>query len=825
MQADGRETEFSPPSTKEPLMDMPTIERSASLAPIDFDLDDPAELAAAIRRPGFGADGVGRILSEAFARSGAAGYRVAKALAATAASREQFVAEGTALFRAARSATPQRRRHVMQGMLDAAGTAAGLFLVHSMSRLKAPEARACMKDYLAAGGAVADVASWLRLSGQVLRKGQIRASSGAGVGVVEGVGDVAEWVLEALEAGAGAVLDGIDAIIDALTSAGATLATLVEFAATWTADAIADLLVALIERGAKLGEYIAATFDWAYDAVRNFVAAALQVGFDVAALIEQTVGQSYFVLRRYVDAVFRLMGSAGAVLDATLTLIERGAALAWRSVLLALRYAGADLLRVLDWMAAQSQATFNALLAAWESIGEALITVYQWALTAGSLAWQMIGEATQTIGNSVYYTYNFLAESGVEYIFDFSLGALRAKIAITTVIGWALGQGVEICIDVLRAVFEVGTTVAGALWAMATQPASAWQTFVQALLATGRTLRELMQAVLVETAQEYLAVVIDALLTIGQSVRGMLVATLEAGAAFVAVVLAELCSRLGTYRSLSAAERADAMLVFGPTLDYDNVFLSFEDPLNVILFGIQDFFNGNDGARAFVTMNLVNFKASDSQIDRGTLIHELTHVWQSRQVGGIYMAQALAAQTVGAGYNYGYRADFESFSLSAGATGMSATVALPVTPDTVAIYIDGGSEPIAADDGAGNIVFKDSAGHSGTIDYGNGQISLSFATALVADAVFTVAREVSLQIDHSGQPSAHQPEGFCLGVSADAALNAAAGNFDAFNAEQQGQITMHWFLRRFGQPAGNSGAALSYPSTAWDPYQVAVATA
>ena len=36
------------------------------------------------------------------------------------------------------------------------------------------------------------------------------------------------------------------------------------------------------------------------------------------------------------------------------------------------------------------------------------------------------------------------------------------------------------------------------------------------------------------------------------------------------------------------------------------------------------------------------------------LIHELTHVWQGLQEGPVYMIEALEAQLIGAGYNYGY---------------------------------------------------------------------------------------------------------------------------------------------------------------------------
>ena len=124
-------------------------------------------------------------------------------------------------------------------------------------------------------------------------------------------------------------------------------------------------------------------------------------------------------------------------------------------------------------------------------------------------------------------------------------------------------------------------------------------------------------------------------------------------------IVAGLLNLLGTYRSLRPEEIADAQLVFGNSLDYDLVFLSNEDALNQIIFGIQDYFTGNPDSRAFVTGNLINFDPSDNNLDRPTLIHELTHVWQHKEIGGIYMAEAILAQSAGGdcatgGYNYGY---------------------------------------------------------------------------------------------------------------------------------------------------------------------------
>ena len=118
-----------------------------------------------------------------------------------------------------------------------------------------------------------------------------------------------------------------------------------------------------------------------------------------------------------------------------------------------------------------------------------------------------------------------------------------------------------------------------------------------------------------------------------------------------------LMNLLNGFRHLSAAELADVELVFGDSVDFDHVYIATDSPTNRIFFGIQDFFTGEPQSRAFTTGNLINFDAGDGPIERFTLVHEMTHVWQNQNVGPIYMAHAIADHVrLGddASYNYGY---------------------------------------------------------------------------------------------------------------------------------------------------------------------------
>ncbi len=88
-------------------------------------------------------------------------------------------------------------------------------------------------------------------------------------------------------------------------------------------------------------------------------------------------------------------------------------------------------------------------------------------------------------------------------------------------------------------------------------------------------------------------------------------------------------------RALNDRERAVARSVFG-------------DSINLDLVRIDEYSLGNlinsdkPGSRPFTTFNTINTWGT---LDDGTLIHELSHVWQYGKVGAIYIPDALTSQS------------------------------------------------------------------------------------------------------------------------------------------------------------------------------------
>ena len=92
-------------------------------------------------------------------------------------------------------------------------------------------------------------------------------------------------------------------------------------------------------------------------------------------------------------------------------------------------------------------------------------------------------------------------------------------------------------------------------------------------------------------------------------------------------------------RPLNDAEKKIVQSVFGNTIRYALVGM---DP---------DSWPVKKGkAMAYVSLHTINFQKT---IPGTTLVHEMTHVWQYKKHGSIYMMEALYAQRWGGGYDYG----------------------------------------------------------------------------------------------------------------------------------------------------------------------------
>jgi len=182
---------------------------------------------------------------------------------------------------------------------------------------------------------------------------------------------------------------------------------------------------------------------------------------------------------------------------------------------------------------------------------------------------------------------------------------------------------------------------------MLVHPGDALRNLMQALDELNQTLKDLVTVAITQPAEALARRAMQALKDIGKSAVDILTAAVELPLSQIALLVAIVLDWFpGSYRGLTDIERTEAAGVFGTSIGLDKVKLAVKSlPVDVV--------EKLNGGRTFTTMYLINF-ASWDKITLDTLIHELTHVWQGLQEGPVYMIEALEAQLIGAGYNYGY---------------------------------------------------------------------------------------------------------------------------------------------------------------------------
>lgn len=92
-------------------------------------------------------------------------------------------------------------------------------------------------------------------------------------------------------------------------------------------------------------------------------------------------------------------------------------------------------------------------------------------------------------------------------------------------------------------------------------------------------------------------------------------------------------------RALSGKESDVLKSIFGQNMPYKHIGM---DPSSIPA--------RKGRTKAYVLFHTVNFFDS---IPDHTLVHEMVHIWQYRKHGSVYISEAIWAQRLGGGYNYG----------------------------------------------------------------------------------------------------------------------------------------------------------------------------
>lgn len=312
-------------------------------------------------------------------------------------------------------------------------------------------------------------------------------------------------------------------------------------------------------------------------------------------------------------------------------------------------------------------AVVDAVVSAGKSLANALAEAAGWAVDKVTDLVDALIEAGKRAAD-------ILAEAlrkGVAVLQKFVKALIAAGRTVREIMTWVARQAINTVKAVVKALAGAGRSVAEimreavkfasnalkaaaqALWqatkkladilvSIARKAASIIRTVLEGLLAVGVQLVAAVREICAKVAGGFRKGFFEGLIALGKTPLAILKAALKAGGAILGLAVAVFMEIWGGHRPLTAAERKEAKRVFGASIDLSRVKVAVASvPADIV-----NWLNGN---RPFTTMYIINF-ASGTRIDMGTLIHELTHVWQGVVAGPVYMVEALHSQFFGRGY-------------------------------------------------------------------------------------------------------------------------------------------------------------------------------
>ncbi len=365
----------------------------------------------------------------------------------------------------------------------------------------------------------------------------------------------------------------------------------------------------LISDAAKaFGDFVSQTVNSIADAISNIVDAVIDgaksLGQAIAAAVSWTIEQ--------IGDLVRALISAGKSVVAILTeALNRNVLEKFVSAVLA---AGRAVLDIMSYAINQVGAVVQQVVRATLAAGRSLLEILQFAVSQVAANVQKVLSALIAIGKTV-----------------------------AQIVTEALRLASNMLQKVVGALILIRRAVAEILNAVLTASAAIKRTILEGIFMVGVYLADVVIEVCQNVAEGFRRGFFEGLVAIGHGMLDLLKAAATAGASYLAIAFTVILEMCGGYRPLTAAERAEAAKIFGKSIDLDRVRVAVASlPADLI--------NYVNGGRAFTTMYLINF-ASWQHVNTGTLIHELTHVWQAAVAGPVYMVEALHSQFFGRGYN------------------------------------------------------------------------------------------------------------------------------------------------------------------------------
>lgn len=527
-------------------------------------------------------------------------------------------------------AKPASRKAVVKSFLKSKKAP---LLVHQIARMKRTEASDLMKDYFTEGGDIKDVAEWLTTAGQILKAGSVPDDTDGFFG------DAWNWVKKEGGKVVDVVKDAISTVADAITAAGRNLADAISTVAGWAQNQVSDFVEAILAAGKTVTQVLAEAVKKGTAALNKFVQAIIEAGRKAIDVLNWAVNQIESTLKTVLTKLEALLRSFTSLLFE----IAKLAATKLASVVKALLAAGKKVLDFVSRLDRIAMDVARRIVQEIKKLGKTVKEIMTAVINKSRYISRIVIDALRSLGTSIF---NILKEVVNRTIAELTplFGALKD---LMVSLGAVLNELVKFAAVQLRKLMSalrlIWIAVQEVLEAIAMKTASVIKTLLTALLGTAIHLSQVVGTILQNVRAAFREGLIQGLIAIGKSAVTLMIEAVKISASAAAVLFGIILDIFGSHRGLTATERAEAEKIFGVSIDLDRVKITDASLA-------ADFIMWVNKNRPFVTMYVINYK-SGGELRMDELIHELTHIWQAENSGGVYMIEALHSQFFGKGYN------------------------------------------------------------------------------------------------------------------------------------------------------------------------------
>lgn len=566
-------------------------------------------------------------------------------------------------------------------------------------------------------------------------------------------------------------------------SLSAASAGIVEDAANWVLDTIEEgadailgqigaLLDALHEAGMSVVKLMRAAVSWTVEKLRELILALLDAGLELSEIMEDVFTWTYAGASRFVRAAMQV----GVRIAALLEPVAERSYWAFRRIVNGILRAGRPIAEILDWVREKADAV-------------------------GSLLWRRAVLVIRYARGTLSAVLDWMVDKGREVIQAILVAWESIEEPLLEVYTWASGVGLEIWEHIGEATVRIGNSVSYVLHFLKDNFEEGLSAFVSGILNAGFAVTALV-GWMVQESLGIIAVTTQGLLDAGVSLGQLIAdAAQNPGNALRNLIQAVLTLRGAIVEILQAVmDTAEEFL--------EAVVLTLRELGNSVREILEAVSEIKQVAVDLVVTILLNTLASYRPISAQEIDDARTVFGDSLDYSRIYLSiESLSNDVI-----FGIQ-DFINQNPNSRAFVTNTLINFDVNEDLYRHTLIHELTHVWQYTFEGPFYFAEAI-HAQIPVIGSGGYNYGYREEEAADE-----EQLTIPLDYEGTTGRIISIGAVFGIDGEAALDAASGDFDVFNPEQQGQILQQWFVRTQLPITDASGNPVVLDASSWQPYR------